>query len=279
MNDIEFAVLLVTAIGLLSGLILAIASVVMAVPKDQKTEDLRAMLPGANCGACGFSGCDGYAKAMAQGKAQPGLCPVGGAKVANEIAAYLGVAATAAEPHVAVVHCLGSKDNTSRKTDYEGIPTCAAAAQIAGSPTSCRYGCIGLGDCAAACEYDALSIRNGVAMVAQENCVACGKCVAACPKHLISLIPVKKQAVVLCSSCDKGGTVNKLCKIGCIGCMRCEKACGYDAVHVDNFFAHIDPEKCTGCGECAEVCPRHVIFMFSAAEQPAAADQAVPQRA
>lgn len=259
MNEILLAVLLVVAIGLLSGLILAIASIVMAVPKDQKTEDIRAMLPGANCGACGFSGCDGYAKALAEGEAQPGLCTVGGAKAADEIASYLGVAAADVEPHVSVVHCLGSHDNTFYKTDYEGIRTCAAAAQIAGSPTACRYGCIGLGDCVDACEYGALSIRNGVAMAEPRNCVACGKCVSACPKHLLSLIPAKKQAVVLCGSCDKGSNVNKVCKAGCIGCMRCEKACTHDAIHVEGFLARVDTDKCVGCGDCAAVCPRHVI--------------------
>jgi Na+-translocating ferredoxin:NAD+ oxidoreductase subunit B len=261
MNDITLAIVLVVGIGLLSGLILAIASIVMAVPKDQKAEDIRAMLPGANCGACGFSGCDGYAKAMAAGEAKPGLCTVGGAKVADAIASYLGVASAAAEPHVSVVHCLGSNDNTSDKVEYEGIESCAAAAQLAGSPTSCRYGCIGLGDCVSACDYNALSIRNGVAMVDAKNCVACGMCVKTCPKHLLSLIPVKKQAVVLCSSCDKGSVVSKVCKAGCIGCMRCEKTCQHDAIHVTNFLASVDPEKCVGCGECVGVCPRHVITL------------------
>lgn len=261
MNDITFAILLVTGIGLISGLILSIASIVMAVPKDEKTENIRAMLPGANCGACGFSGCDGYAKAMASGEAKPGLCSVGGAKVANEIAAFLGVAAASAEPHVSIVHCLGSNDNTGDKAKYEGIPSCAAAAQVAGSPAQCGFGCIGLGDCVSACDYDALSVRNGVAMVEPKNCVACGKCVKACPKHLLSLIPKKQQAVVLCSSCDKGAAVMKACKVGCIGCMRCEKTCQHDAVHVENFLAHVDPEKCVGCGECVSVCPRHIISL------------------
>ncbi|MCI1981960.1 MAG: RnfABCDGE type electron transport complex subunit B [Oscillospiraceae bacterium] len=261
MNAILFAVILVAVIGLLSGLILAIASLIMAVPTDKKTEDIRAMLPGANCGACGFSGCDGYAKALAKGEAKPGLCTVGGAKVSNAIASYLGVAATSVEPHVSVVHCLGSNDNMTDKVEYEGIQTCAAAAQLAGSPTSCRYGCIGFGDCVAACNYNALSVRNGVAMVDPENCVACGKCIDACPKHLLSFIPVKKQAVVLCSSCDKGNIVNKVCKVGCIGCMRCEKTCTHDAIHVKNFLASVDPEKCVGCGDCVSVCPRHIITM------------------
>lgn len=262
MNDILFPIILVVLIGLLSGLILAIASIVMAVPVNQKAEDIRAMLPGANCGACGFSGCDGYAKAMADGEAKPGLCTVGGADVAKQIASYLGVDAASAEPHKAMVLCFGSNDNTTDKVEYEGIKTCAAAAQVAGSPTSCRFGCIGLGDCANACQYNAISVRNGVAMVITERCVACGMCVKACPKHLISLIPVKKQAVVNCSSQSKGNVTNKVCKVGCIGCMKCEKTCQHDAIHVKNFLASVDPEKCVGCGECVDVCPRHIISMF-----------------
>lgn len=264
MDDILLPVLIVGAIGLLSGLILAVASVVMAVPKDRKTEDVRAMLPGANCGACGFSGCDGYAKALASGEAAPGLCTVGGTGTADLIAAYLGVAAVSVEPHLSVVRCLGSSDNTSDRAEYEGIASCAAAAAVAGGPTSCSYGCIGLGDCVAACNYNALSLRNGVAMVAQENCVACGMCLKACPRHLLTLIPVKKQAVVLCSSCDRGSLAGRVCGVGCIGCMRCEKTCRYGAVHVKDFLASVDPEKCVGCGECVEACPRKIIGLYDA---------------
>ena len=264
MNDILLPILILAVIGLVAGLLLGIASIVMAVPKDQKAEDIREMLPGANCGACGYSGCDGYAKALADGEAKPGLCTVGGSDVANSIASYLGVAATSVEPHVSIVRCLGSHDNTTDRVDYEGITSCAAAAAVAGGPTSCTYGCIGLGDCVNVCNYNALSVRNGVAMVESKNCVACGMCIDACPRHLLTLVPVKKQAVVLCSNCDKGAQVNKVCKVGCIGCMRCEKTCKYDAIHVKNFLASVDPEKCVGCGECVDVCPRHIIGLYNA---------------
>lgn len=261
MNEITFAIVLVTGIGLLSGVILSVASVFMAVPKDRKEEEIRTMLPGANCGACGFSGCDGYAEAMASGKAKPGLCTVGGAKTAGALADYLGVKAVGVAPRVSVVRCLGSRDNTSDSAEYEGIATCAAAAQTAGGAAGCRYGCIGLGDCVQACPYGAISIRNGVAMVEPEKCADCGECIPVCPKHLLALVPVKKQAVVLCSSCSRGAFVTKVCKTGCIGCMRCEKACRSGAVHVTDFLARIDPEKCVGCGECTAVCPRGIIFL------------------
>ena len=261
MNEIVLAVVLVTVIGLFSGIVLSLASVVMAVPKDEKQEQIRSALPGANCGACGFSGCDGYAAALASGSAAPGLCTVGGVKTAQEIAGILGVGSVSVERRAAVVRCLGSDDNTSDRAFYEGIQSCAAAALASGGPALCRYGCIGLGDCVRVCEYGALSVRNGVAMVNPERCVACGKCAKACPKGLISVIPVKKQAIVLCASCGKGAVTMKSCKVGCIGCMRCEKVCESDAVHVSDFLARIDPEKCIGCGKCVSVCPRHIISL------------------
>ncbi len=262
MNEILTPVMIVAGIGLLAGLILAIASIVMAVPKDEKAEAIRDMLPGANCGACGFSGCDGYAKALSSGEAKPGLCPVGGAGVAKNISEYLGCDAGDVTRKVALVHCMGSYDNTTDKVKYEGIETCAGAAIVAGGIASCQYGCMGLGDCMRACQYDAISICNGVAKIDPARCKGCSMCVQACPKHLISFVLAKKLAVVRCNNCDKGAMTNKVCKIGCIGCKKCEKTCQHDAVHVKDFVASVDSEKCIGCGECVDACPRHCITMF-----------------
>ena len=263
MNEILIPVLLVSGIGLLAGILLAVASIVMAVPKDEKAEDIRAMLPGANCGACGFSGCDGYAAALAHGEAKVGLCSPGGAECAEKISAYLGVDNASVEAKTALVHCLGSYDNTTDKVVYEGIQTCAAAVMVAGGIASCQYGCMGLGDCMRACQYGAISICNGVAKIDPHKCKGCSMCVAACPKHLISFVPLKSQAVLRCSNCDKGAMTNKVCKIGCIACMKCEKVCEHDAVHVSNFHAKVDPEKCVACGKCVEACPRHCITMLT----------------
>ena len=166
------------------------------------------------------------------------------------------------EKKVAVVRCSGSADYTENKMEYAGIAGCSAAVLLAGGPASCQYGCMGLGDCVKACQYGAIEICNGVAHVDPVRCRGCSMCVAACPKHLIELVPYRPQAVVRCSSCDKGPQTNKVCKIGCIGCMKCEKTCEADAIHVKNFHAEVDPEKCTGCGKCAEVCPRHVIDLL-----------------
>lgn len=144
MNEILIPVLLVAGIGLVAGLGLAVASIVMAVPKDEKAEEILAVLPGANCGACGFSGCSGYAAALAKGEAKPGLCAPGGADVAAEVSKILGVEGAAVERQVAVVHCMGSYDYTSDKMEYQGIRSCAAAALLAGGVTSCRFGCMGM---------------------------------------------------------------------------------------------------------------------------------------
>lgn len=262
MNQLWIPIVIVAVIGLIAGLGLAIASILMAVPKDEKAEDIEAMLPGANCGACGYSGCSGYAKALAHGEAQPGLCAPGGAEVAKMVSQYLGLADVDVEAKVAVVHCLGSYDNTSDKMEYEGIQTCAAAAQLAGGVSSCRYGCMGLGDCVRSCAYGAIDVCNGVARVEPSRCKGCSMCVKACPKQLISLVPLKKQAVVRCDNCDKGAMTNKVCKVGCIGCMKCQKVCEAGAVKVEHFHATVDPEKCIGCGKCVEACPRHCLTMM-----------------
>ena len=269
MNEILIPVLLVAGIGLVAGLGLAVASIVMAVPKDEKAEEILAVLPGANCGACGFSGCSGYAAALAKGEAKPGLCAPGGADVAAEVSKILGVEGAAVERQVAVVHCMGSYDYTSDKMEYQGIRSCAAAALLAGGVTSCRFGCMGMGDCASACQYGAIEVCNGVARIDPERCKGCSMCIKACPKQLISFVPYKPQAVVRCSSCDKGAETMKVCKIGCIGCKKCERICESDAIHVVDFHAVVDPEKCTACGKCGEACPRHCISMMNtAAEAP-----------
>lgn len=261
MNEILLPVLIVAGIGLLCGLGLAIASIVMAVPKDEKAEAIEEILPGANCGACGYSGCAGYAKALSSGKAPVGLCSPGGAAVAAATAELLGVAAGEVEYKTALVHCMGSHDNTTDRMKYQGIGSCAAAVQLYGGISSCSFGCMGLGDCAAVCEYDAIKVCNGVASIDPNRCKGCSKCVQACPKHLISFVPLKPQAVVRCSNCDKGGVTRKLCKVGCIGCMKCVKACESGAVTVNQFKASVDPAKCTACGKCVEVCPQDCIRM------------------
>lgn len=262
MNGIFIAVGLVAGIGLLIGLILSIASIIMAVPKDEKAEKILEALPGANCGACGFSGCSGYANALAKGEAEVGLCAPGGLACTKEISAILGVDAGNAEPKVAVVKCMGSLDNTTYKAEYSGIRSCAAAMRIGGGLTACSYGCMGLGDCEQVCPYDAVHVCNGVAYVTADKCRACTLCVKACPRGIIEIVPRKDMAVVRCSNHDKGGVTRKLCSAGCIGCKKCEKTCEAGAVKVKDFCAYVDPELCTNCGACVEACPQNCITYF-----------------
>lgn len=253
------AVIIVAAIGLIAGLILSIASIVFAVPVDEKQEAVRACLPGANCGACGFSGCDGYAKALADGTAENGLCSPGGPDVAEEIAGVLGVAAGAMEKKVAVIQCGGHCDNVTQKMEYQGVDTCQAVSMLYAGDSACAYGCLGHGDCAAVCPENAITVCNGLAVVNPDKCVACGICAKACPKHIITIVPQKFNQHVRCMNTDKGAQTMKVCKTGCIGCMKCQKTCQYDAIHVVNFNAVIDYDKCQNCGACKEVCPKGAI--------------------
>lgn len=255
-------ILVVSGVGLAAGVLLVIASKFMFVPVDETAQKIRACLPGANCGACGFSGCPGYAAAMAKGEAKPGLCSPGGAEVAQKCGEILGAGQVEVEYKSALVRCMGSYDNTTDKMVYDGIPSCSAAAFLMGGVTSCRYGCMGLGDCVRACEYGAVTVCNGVARIDPHKCRGCSKCVEACPKGMIKFVPLKRQAVVRCSNCDKAKETMQVCKVGCIGCGKCQRTCEFGAVSVKDGLAAVDAGKCTGCGACVEACPRHVITLL-----------------
>ncbi len=257
MNEILIPILLVSGVGLVLGLCLAIASKVMAVPVDEKAEQIEGCLPGANCGACGFSGCGGYAAALSSGKTtETNLCAPGGNAAAQQIAEILGVSAASVLPTVAVVHCMGNSSNSEDKMIYQGVSSCRMASQLFGGAKECTYGCLGLGDCVDVCDFDAIHVCDGVARISTIACHSCKKCVSACPKSLIKMVPLNvTQAAVLCNNKEKGALARKHCKAACIGCMKCVKACEHDAIKVENFLASVDPQKCIGCGECHSVCP------------------------
>lgn len=257
MESIVLAIIIVAAIGLIAGLGLAVASKVMAVPVDEKAEEIKAVLPGANCGACGFSGCAGYAAALSEGKTKnTALCAPGGTAVSLEVAKITGLSAGSVVPSSAVVLCRGTSQNVSKRFVYSGVESCKMAAQLFGGPNSCSFGCLGYGDCAAQCEYDAIHICDGVARINPVACHACKKCVNTCPRGIIKMLPLNMaKAAVLCNNHSKGAQTRKDCSAGCIGCMKCEKTCEYGAVKVVNFCAVVDYEKCVGCGKCHEACP------------------------
>lgn len=260
MNPILIATLIVTGLGLLCAIMLAVASKVFEVKGNPKTEQIRSCLPGANCGACGYAGCDGYAQALAEGTEElTNLCTPGAAKVASEVAEILGVAPAEVTRKVALVHCNGTCDNAEKKAVYQGPKSCSAAKLVYGGEGKCVYGCLGLGDCVSVCEYDAIHIVNGVARVDIDSCTACSKCVKKCPNSLIEIVPLAKPVAVKCSNNEKGAVARKNCKVACIACMKCEKVCPTDAIKIENNLSRIDYDKCIACGACAEACPTGTI--------------------
>lgn len=260
MLDIIIAVVLLSVVGLLCSIMLVIASNIFKVKTNPKTDLIRDCLPGANCGACGYAGCDGYAKALAEGAEEnAGLCTPGAGKVAAEVANILGVTAAEVTRKVALVHCNGTCDKTDARADFMGSKSCSAAKLIYGGGGKCVYGCLGLGDCVTVCEYDAIHLVDGVARVDINSCTACGRCVKKCPNALIEIIPADKPVAVKCSNTEKGATARKNCVVACIGCMKCQKICPTEAIKVENNLARIDYSKCIACGACADACPTGAI--------------------
>ena len=246
--------------GLVVGLLLGVASEAFKVPVDEKEVAVRACLPGNNCGGCGYPGCDGLAKAIAQGEAPVGACPVGGPAAAAAIGEIMGVAAGDTEKQVAYVKCAGTCEAAKEKYTYNGIEDCVSAMSTPGAgPKACSHGCMGFGSCVKVCDFDAIHVVNGIAVVDKEKCVACGKCVATCPKSIIELIPYKAKVLVQCNSKDFGKDVKAVCTVGCMGCKACTRVCESGAITVENNIAHIDQSKCTGCGACAAKCPTKAI--------------------
>ena len=252
-------VAIVSIIGLVLALILVVASKFMAVPVDETFDKVRAELPGVNCGACGYAGCDAYANALIGGGVKANLCIPGADAVSLKLSEALGLPFEDVVEKYDVVHCSGAIDVAEYVMDYAGPQTCEACNSFFQGRRSCSHACLGYGDCISVCQYDAIHVVNGLAVIDPLKCTGCGMCAKKCPNFLISVRSTTAKVFVGCSSTDKGAYVRKVCKAGCIGCKICEKACQFGAISVDNNLATIDPEKCTNCMACVEKCPRKVI--------------------
>lgn len=260
-SGILIATAIVGAVGLFIGVFLGVAGIRFKVEVDEREEAVLAALPGNNCGGCGFPGCSGLAAAIAKGEAPVNGCPVGGEETAKKVAAIMGVEASESKKLVAFVACQGTCDKAGNDYAYTGIEDCRMMSFVPnGGAKSCEYGCLGYGSCVKACQFDAIHIVDGVAVVDKEACKSCGQCTLVCPKGLISMIPYDAAYMVACSSKAKGVDTMKACSVGCIGCGICKKNCPHEAVTVENFCAKIDPEKCQGCGICAQKCPKKSII-------------------
>jgi Na+-translocating ferredoxin:NAD+ oxidoreductase RNF subunit RnfB len=246
--------------------VLAIADRFFQVQVDPRQAQLEEVLPRANCGSCGYAGCAGYAEALAKGEAAGNLCSPGGPDVAKKIAAVLGNAVAEFTPRVAVVKCQGGRQNTSHRFRYVGEPDCRAATGTQFGQATCPYGCLGLGTCVRACPFDAMvtDAETGLPRVLEDRCTACGTCASVCPKNIIEILPKDRYVHVLCRNQDPGRATRQVCKVGCIACKMCEKACPVEggAVHVKGNLAAVDMATCISCGKCVRVCPANCIGDF-----------------
>lgn len=256
---IVLAAAVLGGLGIVFGLVLTFADKKFAVPVDERFLKVREAVAGANCGACGYPGCDGYADAVVKGEAAIDLCTPGGQKTLDALAAIMGKNAQATVVQVARVLCQGETGVVKPRYDYTGPQTCHTAVSLAGGPSQCLWGCVGLGDCVRVCRFDAMKIVNGIVVIDEDKCTACGMCVKECPRSVIKLLPKPARVTVRCRNESAPREARAVCDKACIACKRCEKACAFDAIHVNNNIALIEPHKCTLCGKCVEVCPTKCI--------------------
>ena len=269
MNFILIAVIVLGGIALVSAVVLYVCSKKFAVHEDPRLAQVAEILPGANCGGCGYPGCSGMAAALVKGADAGSLeglyCPVGGAGVMGQVADLLGMAVANTEPKVAVVRCNGTCEMRPRIAEYNGLRTCTAMNSCSAGETACGYGCLGCCDCVKACAFGAITMNpeTGLPEVDEEKCAGCGACAKACPRHVIELRKKGlkgRRVYVRCVNKDKGAAAMKACKAACIGCGKCEKECKFDAITIENNLSYIDPDKCRMCRKCVDVCPTHAII-------------------
>jgi len=254
------SILVVSGIGLVCGVALALGARYLSVEENPLIGTVTELLLGANCGACGYAGCGGYAQAIVAGEAPPNRCPSCTPEALAQISAALGIdPIEAAAREVALVLCRGDDEQAQKRFVYDGITDCAAAAAVGGGDKACRYGCLGYGTCLRACPAGAIEMVNGVARVHPELCISCRKCVAACPRGIIRMVPESRRIHVFCSSKDPGAEVRKVCKVGCIGCRICTRLAA-GAITMDGALAVVNYERLLDNEEVVAKCPGKCIL-------------------
>ena len=265
-TTIIWTIAILTVLGAALAVVLYFVAEKFKVEEDPRIDEVEKVLPGANCGGCGQAGCRAFAQFCVE--SSPNMdkcfCPVGGNEGMQKVAAVLGVEVAAKEPMVAVVRCNGSCENRPRTNEYGGYQSCRVKAALYSGDTACSFGCLGCGDCVAACQFGAISMdpETGLPVVDQEKCTACGACVQACPKNVIELRNKGRRNMRVYVSCvnkDKGAAARKACKAACIGCSKCAKVCPFEAITVENNVAYIDYTKCKLCKKCVAECPTGAI--------------------
>ncbi len=269
--QIIIAVAVLSTIAFFAGILLSYASEKFQIETDEKTEEILKYLPGVNCGACGYPGCQGFAQALSSNEASPDSCTVISAKNLTKLKTFLGLETAdnskSQKRLGALIKCNGSDSEEHMKFTYEGIKDCQAAVLLQNGPWKCPHRCVGMGSCVAACPFGALSMgEKHIPVLDESKCVGCAKCVPACPKNLIKMVDIDRRVHVLCNSTDTAKEVREHCKVGCIGCKLCEKVCPTGAITVTDNLARLAYSKCTDCGLCAEKCPTKAIFVEP--EQP-----------
>lgn len=263
------AVLSLGVLGLILGAFLAIASKKLRVEVDQNIAAINEVLPGANCGACGFPGCSGLAEAIVKGEAEVDACLPGKDEVAKKVAKLMGVEVTGgADRKVAQLKCYGGSENSTDRFIYEGIEDCKAAVHIFNGQKACEFACLGFGTCAKVCPFNAITMGdNNLPIVDYDKCTGCNKCVVECPKHVLELVGISHKVHVRCSNTEGARDARANCKVACIKCKICERNCPTEAIKVlpqekGGSIAVIDYDKCTNCGICVEKCPNKTIHMI-----------------
>lgn len=263
---ILLAVAALGAIGIASAVILYFVAQKFKVIEDPRIDQVNDLLPGANCGGCGFAGCRNFAESIIKAGSLEGMnCPVGGNTVMKQVAAELGWEAAESDPMIAVIRCFGSRTHAPAKLVYDGASSCQFAHSLYNGESGCPNGCIGLADCVNACQFDAMYMdeETGLPVIIEDKCVNCGACAKSCPRKIIEMRkkgPKSRRIYVGCINTEKGVISKKNCEVACIGCGKCVKICKFEAITLEHNLAYIDFGKCTLCRKCVEECPTHSIY-------------------